>query len=70
MTPTIQEELVEKLAELRRLSPGIRFGQMLANLAFLVEDQTDDTIREIEDERLLEVMERHRADLIRRLADD
>ena len=70
MTPTIQEELVEKLAELRRLSPGVRFGQLLANLAFLVEDQTDETIREIEDDRLLEVMERHRADLTRRLADD
>lgn len=70
MTPTIQEELVEKLAELRRLSPGVRFGQLLANLAFLVEDQTDETIREIEDERLLEVMKRHRADLTRRLADD
>lgn len=70
MTPTIQEDLVEKLAQLRRLSPGVRFGQLLANLAFLVEDQTNQIIREIEDERLLEVMERHRADLLRRFADD
>ncbi len=67
---TIQEELVEKLAALRRLSPGVRFGQLLASLAFLVEDQTDETLREIEDDSLLEVMERHRADLFRRLADD
>ncbi|WP_255487573.1 hypothetical protein [Paludisphaera rhizosphaerae] len=43
---------------------------MLASLAFLVEDQTDETLREIEDDSLLEVMERHRADLFRRLADD
>jgi hypothetical protein len=68
MTPTTQHELMEKLADIRLLSPDIRFGQLLANLGFLVEDQTDQTLREIEDVRLLEIMEKHRDDLARRHA--
>ncbi len=69
MTPATQQELIEKLADIRQLSPDVRFGQLLANLGFLVEDQTDQTLREVEDDRLLEVMEKHRIDLIRRLDD-
>ena len=69
MTPTTQHELIEKLIDIHHLSPGVRFGQLLANLGFLVEDQTDQTLREVEDDRLLEIMERHRIDLARRQAD-
>jgi hypothetical protein len=69
MTPAIQHESIEKLAEIQQLSPDVRFGQLLANLGFLVEDQTDQTLREIEDDRLLEVMQSHRNDLARRLTD-
>jgi hypothetical protein len=69
MTPATQHELIEKLAEIQQLSPDVRFGQLLANLGFLVEDQTDQTLREVEDDRLLEVMEKHRIDLARRFAD-
>jgi hypothetical protein len=69
MTPTTQHELIEKLADIHQLSPGVRFGQLLANLGFLVEDQTDQTLREVEDDRLLEIMEMHRSDLARRQAD-
>jgi hypothetical protein len=69
MTPAVQHELIEKLAEIQQLSPDVRFGQLLANLGFLVEDQTDQTLREVEDDRLLEVMEKHRIDLARRLTD-
>ncbi len=47
----------------------MRFGELLANLGFLVEDQTDQTLRDIEDDRLLEVMEKHRVDLARRQVD-
>jgi hypothetical protein len=68
MTPPTQHELLAKLADIYQLSPEVRFGQLLANLGFLVEDQTDQTLREVEDDRLLEVMERHRIELARRLA--
>ena len=66
MIPTTQHELIEKLADLHSLSPDIRFGQLLANLGFLVEDQTDHPVREVADDRLLEVMEKHLSDLARR----
>ena len=66
MIPATQHELIEKLTDLQQLSPDIRFGQLLANLGFLVEDQTDQSLWDVEDVRLLEVMEKHRVDLLRR----
>lgn len=66
MIQATQHELIEKVTELQQLSPGVRFGQLLANLGFLVEDQTDQSLGDVEDARLLEVMEKHRADLLRR----
>ena len=62
--------ILEKLTCLQELSPDVRFGQLLAHLGFLVEDQTDQSLWEIEDEQLLEVMERHRAELSRRQGDN
>src|SRR5438552_1727941 len=48
MTPTTQHELLEKLACLWELSPDVRFGQFLANIGFLVEDQTEQSLRDVE----------------------
>jgi hypothetical protein len=70
MTPAIQNELIEKLVDLRDLSPDVRFGQLLANLGFLVEDQTDRSLWDVEDSELLGVMEKHCEDLRRRLKCD
>ena len=69
MVPAIQSELLEKLADIHQRSPDVRFGQLLANLGFLVEDETDQTLREVEDGRLLEVMEKHRVVLAQRRSD-
>ncbi len=69
MIPTTYDELIEKLADIHQLSPDVRFGESLANIGFLVEDQTDQPLRDIEDDRLLEVMEKHRVDLARRQVD-
>jgi hypothetical protein len=69
MIPATRHELIEKLADIHLLSPDVRFGQLLANLGFLVEDQTDQPLRDVENHRLLEVMEKHRTDLARRQAD-
>jgi hypothetical protein len=66
MIPTIQHELIERLTDLCELSPDVRFGQLLANLGLLVEDQTDWSLWDVEDSELLSVMEKHRADLRRR----
>ena len=66
MIQATQHELIERLAELQQLSPDVRFGQLLANLGLLVEDQTDQSIWDVADTTLLEVIERHRTDLLRR----
>lgn len=58
--------LIEKLVDLQQLSPDVRFGQLMANLGFLVEDQTGQSLWDVEDARLLEVLEQHHADLLRR----
>ena len=63
MIPSIQQNILRQLASLCELSPDIRLGQMLANLGFLAEDHYDRTLWDIEDADLLEVIERHRAEL-------
>lgn len=70
MMRTTQDELIEKLHEIRELSPDVRFGQLLANLGFLVEDQTDRSLWDVEDVELIRIMENHRADLLRRQRTD
>ena len=59
MIQATQHELIEKLAELRRREPDIQVGQLLANLGFLVEDQTDQSLWDVEDASLLEVIGKH-----------
>ena len=66
MIQATQQELIEKLAEIQQLSPDVRFGQLLAKLGLLVEDQTDQSLWDVEDARLLGAIEKHRADLLRR----
>ena len=66
MIKPMQQDILRSLAALCELSPGVRFGQLLANLGFLAEDMADRTLWEIEDAALLQVLERHRADLSKR----
>jgi hypothetical protein len=66
MNQATQHEFIERLAEIWELSPDVRFGQLLANLGFLVEDQTDQSLWDAEDSQVLGVMEKHRADLLHR----
>ncbi len=66
MISATQDELIEKLVELRELSTDVRFGQLLANLGFLVEDQVDRSLWDVEDAELLEVMQKHYVDLRKR----
>jgi hypothetical protein len=66
MIQATRDELIERLADLQQLSPDVRFGQLLTNLGFLVEDQTDQSLWDIEDVRLLEIIEKHRVDLLLR----
>jgi hypothetical protein len=63
MIPPLQREALSLLAEVCAISPDVRFGQLLAHLGFLAEDQTGNSIWDIEDNLLLEVLQRHLAEL-------
>ena len=63
-------KLIEKLTAIQHLSPNVRFGQLLADIGFLVEDETDQSLWDVEDARLMEIMEKHRAELLRRRQTD
>ncbi len=66
MMQPVQREILNRLAEICDLSEDVRFGQMIDFLAFLAQDANRHSLAEIEDEVLLSIIERHRADLARR----
>ena len=68
MISPIQQTIVEKLLALCDLSPDIRFGQLLANLGFLSEEFENQSLWDIEDQPLLNVIEIHLAQLSQRQA--
>jgi hypothetical protein len=62
----IQPTRLEVLRQLERLSelvPDVRFGQLIANLAFLAAGPWDQTLWDLEDEQLLTAIQQHVADL-------
>ena len=66
----IQREALTALAEIWELSPGIRLGQLMAHLGFLGENHIDKGLGYIEDDELIAVMYRHRAEMKARLDGD
>ena len=67
MIPETQREALAVLAELCELSDDIRFGQLVAWLGELSQDQISRGLWDVEDDELLAVMYRHREELIARL---
>jgi hypothetical protein len=63
----MQREALEVLAEVWSLSPDVRLGQLMAHLGFLGEVYTGKGLGYIEDEELLAILSRHRAELKARL---
>ena len=63
MTPDTQREALAVLAELCSLSPDLRLGQLLAHLGFLGEAHVGKGLGYIEDDELIAVLYRHRAEL-------
>lgn len=66
MTSDIQREAVAALGEIWSLSPDVRLGQLLAHLGFLGEAHLGRGLGYIEDDELLAVIYRHRAELMAR----
>ena len=62
----IQAGILHRLDEVRRLSPQMRLGQLLATLGLLGEDTTGRSLWDIEDDELGVALERFADDLKRR----
>lgn len=63
----MQREALAVLAEVWALSPDVRLGQLLAHLGFLGEAHVGKGLGYIEDDELIAVLYRHRAELRARL---
>jgi len=66
MTSDLQREALAVLAEVWALSPDVRLGQLLAHLGFLGEAHLGRGLGTIEDDELLAILYRHRAELLAR----
>ena len=63
----MQREALAVLAEVWALSPDVRLGQLMAHLDFLGEAHVGKGLGYIEDDELIAVLYRHRAELRARL---
>jgi hypothetical protein len=66
MITPVRQEILRKLEQLSDIAPDMRFGQLIANMAFLAAGPFDETLWDLEDEQLLAAIEQHLADLSRR----
>lgn len=65
-TTDLTTAVLERLGELRELCPEMRFGQVLATVGLLAEDETGHSLWEVEDAEFAAALERFAADLARR----
>jgi hypothetical protein len=65
----MQNEALKVLAEVWSLAPEVRLGQLMAHLGFLGEIHAGKGLGYIEDDELLAILYRHRAELRSRLED-
>jgi len=63
MMSQTRSEALRVLAELCSLAPDVRLGQLLAHLGFLGEAHVGKGLGYIEDDELLAILYRHRAEL-------
>jgi len=62
-------DVLARLAEVRERCPEMRFGQVLATVGLLGEDETGHSLWDIEDTEFAAALERFAADLARRGSD-
>jgi hypothetical protein len=66
MTESTRAEILTRLGRLSELAPDMRFGQLIANLAFMVAGPWDQTLWDLEDEQLLKAVRQMESDLSQR----
>lgn len=67
MTSELHQETLAVLSEIRSFAPEVRLGQLFDFLGFLGEIHVGHKLADIEDDELLAVMYRHRAELLARI---
>jgi hypothetical protein len=68
MINPIRREILRELEHLSESAPDLRFGQMVANLAFLAAGPWNETLWDLEDEQLLAAIRQQLTDLSAREA--
>lgn len=66
MNETTRHEILNRLERLGKLAPDLRFGQLIANLAFMAAGPWNETLWDLEDDPLLEAIRQMEADLSQR----
>ena len=66
MNQATRDELLRVLSAFSEHAPDLRFGQLIANLAFLARASGPSDVWDVEDEELLEAARSHLSDLERR----
>jgi len=62
----LQREAIAALAEVWAMSPDVRLGQLMAHIGLLGEAHVDRGLGDIDDDELLAILYRHRAELMAR----
>ena len=65
-TADLLDGLLDRLAEVRRECPDLRFGQLIAIIGTLAEDNTGHSLWDVEDADFVAGLDRFAADLARR----
>jgi hypothetical protein len=69
MIEPTRQEILARLARLSELAPDMRFGQLIANLAFMAAGPWDQTLWNLEDEQLIGAIRQMESDLCQRTED-
>jgi hypothetical protein len=67
MTSDVRRKALALLAEVWALSPDVRLGQLMAHLGFLGEAHVGHGLGDVDDDELMAILERHKAELEARL---
>ena len=66
MIESTRQEIPTRLARLSELAPDMRFGQLIANLAFMAAGPWDKTLWDLEDDQLIVAIRQLESDLSQR----
>lgn len=68
-TSPVRQELLRVLSQVSELTPEVRLGQLIANMAFLASGPWNETLWDLEDEQLLSALQGHLQDIASRHQD-